>query len=149
MNLDRLKTVFFISLLATLLLSCMPTRPQKPQHPKQLSCIPDKLFRCEPDAKKCMMIPILNDFGVVEIAIDLAGRKLSSYSDNKPLTKSDIDSVQNINGLLYLSGKGYGYDKAYRSWTAIINLEDGRLYSTSITTGAGHIIYGKCYDKSK
>jgi len=117
--------------------------------PQQLMCIPDMLFRCEPGEKRCMTIPIIKDFGAVEIAINFAERKVRSYSGNKMLSEADIDSVQQKNGLIYLSGEGYGYDKAYRAWTAIIDLKNGSLYSTSITTGAGHIIYGKCYDKNE
>ena len=146
MNINRIKTAFFISLLTILLLSCMTTRTQQPQ---QLSCIPNQLFRCEPDEKRCMTIPIIRDFGEVEIAINIADRNVRSYSGNKTLSDANIDSVQNENGLIYLSGKGYGYDKTYRAWTAIIDLENGSLYISSITTGAGHIIYGKCYDKSE
>ncbi|RLA21988.1 MAG: hypothetical protein DRQ62_08655 [Gammaproteobacteria bacterium] len=119
------------------------------QHPQQLVCVPDKLFRCEPDEKKCMTIPIIKDFGEVKIAINFTERKVRSYSGNKTLSDADIDSTENANGLIYLSGKGYGYDKAYRAWTAIIDLEKGSLYSTSITTGAGHIIYGKCHANNK
>ena len=76
-------------------------------------------------------------------------QKVRSYSENQIISETDIDSVKQENGLIYLSGKGYGYDKAYRAWTAIIDLKNGSLYSTSITTGAGHIIYGKCYDKNE
>lgn len=114
------------------------------QQPQQLTCIPDKLFRCEPNEKRCMTIPIIKDFGEVEIVVNFTERKVRSYSGNEILTDTDIDSVKNENGLIYLSGKGYGIDKAFRAWTAIIDLEKGSLYSTSITTGAGYIIYGKC-----
>ena len=96
-----------------------------------------------------MTIPIIRDFGAVEIAINLADRKVRSYSRNKTLSHSDIDSVQHENGLIYLNGKGYGHDNTYRAWTAIIDLKNGSLYSSSITTGAGHITYGKCNDKSE
>jgi len=129
-----------------LLLSCMSTRPEQPQ---QLTCIPEKLFRCEPDEKRCMTIPIIKDLGAIEIIINLAERTVKSYSENTILSDHDIDSVENENGLMYLSGKGYGYDRAYRAWTAIIDMENGSLYSTTITTGAGHVIYGKCYDKNE
>ena len=149
MNINKIINASFICLSALLLSSCMTTRTEQPQQPLQLICIPEKLFRCEPDEKRCMTIPILRDLGAVEIAINITDRKLRSYSGNKTLSHSDIDSVENENGLIYLSGKGYGYDKAYRAWTAIIDLENGSLYSTSITTGAGHVIYGKCYDKSE
>jgi len=132
-----------------LLISCTTMGTRQPQHPQQLVCIPDKLFRCEPDEKRCMTIPIIQDFGSVEIAINFVERKVRSYSENQTISDVDIDSVQQTNGLIYLSGKGYGYDKAYRAWTAIIDLENGSLYSTTITTGAGHIIYGKCYDKNE
>ena len=134
---------------ALLLSSCMTTRTEQPQQPQQLICIPTQLFRCEPDEKRCMTIPIIKDLGAVEIIINLAERTVRSYSDNTIFSDHDIDSVENENGLLYLSGKGYGYDKAYRAWTAIIDMESGSLYSTSITTGAGHVIYGKCHDKKE
>ena len=119
------------------------------QQPQQLTCIPDKLFRCEPEEKKCMTIPIVRELDAVEIAVDFVEHTVVSYSGNKTISSSDIDSIESKNNLVYFSGKGKGIDKAFRSWTAIIDLEDGRLYTTTITTGAGHIIYGKCYDKSK
>ena len=146
MNINRLKTASFISLSAMLLLSCVTTRTQLPQ---QLTCIPTQLFRCEPGEKRCMTIPIIKDFGTVEIVVNFAQRKVRSYSGNKILSDAGIDSVQQKNGLIYLGGKGYGYDKTYRTWTAIIDQENGSLYSTSITTGAGHVIYGKCNVKSE
>ena len=146
---NSIKKTFFISLSTMLLLSCMTTRTEQAQLPQQLTCIPEKLFRCEPDEKRCMTIPIIRDLGAVEIAINITNRKLRSYSGNQTISDSDIDSVENENGLIYLSGKGYGYDKTYRAWTAIIDLENGSLYISSITTGAGHIIYGKCDDKSE
>ena len=149
MNVNRIKPAFFISLSAMLLLSCMTTRTEQPQQPQQLTCIPEKLFRCEPDEKRCMTIPIIKDLGAIEIIINLAERTVKSYSENTILSDHDIDSVENENGLMYLSGKGYGYDRAYRAWTAIIDMENGSLYSTTITTGAGHVIYGKCYDKNE
>ena len=142
----RIKTVFINILPAFLLSSCMTAITQVPQH---LTCIPEQLFRCEPDEKTCMSIPIIKDLGSVEISINLADRKVRSYSRDKTLSHSDIDTIRNENGLIYLNGKGYGYDKTYRAWTAIIDQESGSLYSSSITTGAGHIIYGKCYDKSQ
>ena len=149
MYINSIKKAFFISLSTMLLLSCMTLRTEQAQLPQQLTCIPEKLFRCEPDGKRCMTIPIIRDLGAVEIAINITDRKLRSYSGNQTISYSDIDSVGNENGLIYLSGKGYGYDKTYRAWTAIIDMESGSLYSTSITTGAGHVIYGKCYDKNE
>ena len=142
----RIQTVFIITLPTFFLTSCMYAMTHEPQH---LTCIPEQLFRCEPNEKTCMTIPIIKDLGSVEISINLADRKVRSYSEDKTLTHSDIDSVHKENGLIYLNGKGYGYDKAYRAWTAIIDQKNGRLYISSITTGAGHMIYGKCYDKGK
>ncbi|WP_428353319.1 hypothetical protein [Methyloprofundus sp.] len=92
-----------------------------------------------------MNIPIIRSLGDVQIAINLAQRKVKSYSDSEILTHSDIDSVEEENDLIYLHGKGKGIDNTYRSWNAVIDRGNGHLYSSSITTGAGHIIYGDCY----
>ena len=88
-----------------------------------------------------MTIPIIKTLGTVQIIVDLAAGNVKSLSNNKILTESKIDSVQVVNQLIYLTGKGIGIDKTFRSWNAIINREDGNLYSSSITTGAGHVIY--------
>ncbi|NYT46912.1 MAG: hypothetical protein H0A75_04055 [Candidatus Methanofishera endochildressiae] len=79
------------------------------------TCIPTKLFRCEPDEQSCMTIPIISSLGDVKIAINLAERKVKSYSDRQLLTYSAIDSVEEENGLIFLTGKGHGVDNAYRA----------------------------------
>ncbi len=114
--------------------------------PEQFTCTPTKLFRCEPEEKSCMTIPILSSLGKVQITIDLTNLNVRSFSEEKTLSESDIDSVQEENGLIYLNGKGYGFDKAYRAWNAIIDRKNGNLYVSTITTGAGHITYGECYE---
>ena len=96
-----------------------------------------------------MTIPIISSLGDVKIAINLTERKVKSYSDRQLLTYSAIDSVEEENGLIYLTGKGHGVDNAYRAWNAVIDPDNGHLYSSSITTGAGHIIYGECYENQK
>ena len=141
MNINIIKTLCIVPLTSLLLVSCATLSKQSPQ---QLTCIPDQLFRCEPDEKKCLTIPIVKALGNTKIVIDLAGREVRSYADDKLLSHSDISSIEYENDLIYLAGKGYGYDKAHRVWNAIVDLQSGRLYSTSITTGAGHVIYGQC-----
>jgi hypothetical protein len=113
------------------------------------TCIPTQLFRCEPGEPSCMTIPIIKTLGVVQINIDIPAAKVKSIAEGKVLTESGIDSVQIENHLIYLNGKGVGYDKTYRSWNAIINRKDGNLYSSSVTTGAGHVIYGECHENSQ
>ena len=114
--------------------------------PEQFTCIPTKLFRCEPEERSCMTIPILSSLGNVQISIDLENHKTLSFSEEKTLSKSDIDSVVEENGLIYLNGRGHGVDKTYRAWNAIIDRKSGHLYVSSITTGAGHVTYGECYE---
>lgn len=133
----------FLAFLAANLSGCAmdPVRKQE-----QFTCTPTKLFRCEPEERSCMTIPIISSLGNVQITIDLANRKTRSFSEEKTLTSSDIDTVKEEDGLIYFDGKGYGFDKTYRAWTAIIDRSDGGLYVSSITTGAGHVTYGKCYE---
>lgn len=116
---------------------------------EQFTCIPTKLFRCEPEEKSCMTIPIIDSLGNVKISIDLEHLKTRSFSEEKTLSKSDIDSVQEENDLIYLNGKGRGFDKAYRAWNAIIDRKSGHIYVSSITTGAGHFTYGECYEDNQ
>ncbi len=141
-----IKTLQLITLpLAALLANLSGCAMESKRQVEHFTCIPTQLFRCEPGEQSCMNIPIISSLGDVKIVINLADRKVKSYSDTEILTYSDIDSVQEENGLIYLNGKGYGVDDAYRAWNAIIDQKNSRLYSTSITTGAGHITYGECY----
>ena len=144
----------YIILLTAILLSNLPgcsiPKQQKSVSPHEnmiFTCTPTQLFRCEPKETSCMTIPIIKTLGTVQIIVDLAAGNVKSLSNNKILTESKIDSVQVVNQLIYLTGKGIGIDKTFRSWNAIINREDGNLYSSSITTGAGHVIYGECHEQ--
>lgn len=94
-----------------------------------------------------MTIPIIETHGRVQIIVDLTADYVKSVSNNKVLSASEVDSVHVINQLVYLTGKGIGFDNTYRAWNAIINRQDGKLYSSSITTGAGHITYGECHEQ--
>ncbi|NOQ63509.1 MAG: hypothetical protein GQ582_03240 [Methyloprofundus sp.] len=147
MNINIIKMLCVIPLTSLLLVSCATL--SKPASPQQLTCLPEQLFRCEPDEQKCLTIPIVKELGNTKIVIDLAEREVKSYTDDKLLSHSNISSIEYENDLIYLAGKGYGYDKALRVWNAIVDLQSGRLYSTSITTGAGHVIYGKCDAKTE
>ena len=145
MKTQQLRSSLIILPLATALANlsgCAIESTRKPQH---YTCIPTKLFRCEPDEQSCMTIPIIRALGDVKISINLAERKVKSYSDEDILSFSDIDLVQEEGDLIYLHGKGRGIDNTYRSWNAVIDLNNGQLYSSSITTGAGHITYGECH----
>ncbi len=136
-------TLPFQVFLAANLSGCAMESVRKPE---LFTCTPTKLFRCEPEEKSCMTIPIIDSFGNVQISIDLANLKARSFSEEKTLSRSDIDTVQEENGLIYLNGKGLGVDKTYRAWNAIIDRKSGNLYVSSITTGAGHVTYGECYE---
>ena len=148
----RIRKYYLILLLALLLLtlSACTTQPQKqktnPQKNLIYSCTPTQLFRCEPKETSCLNIPIHRTHGAIQIIIDLPAAYVKSVSGNKVLTESNIDSVQIEGQLIYLHGKGIGYDKAFRSWNAIIDRQNGELYSSSVTTGAGHITYGECHE---
>ena len=142
LKLRTLCSTLSLVMLLAILSGCAMESRHKPEH---FTCIPTQLFRCEPGEQSCMNIPIIRSLGDVKIVINLADRKIKSYSDKEILTYSDIDSIQEEKGLIYFNGKGYGVDDTYRAWNAVIDRKTGRLYSTSITTGAGHIIYGECY----
>ena len=147
-----LKKSYIIILIVIMLSSlsgCSISKQQKSvsQHENMIfTCTPTQLFRCEPKETSCMTIPIVKTLGTVQIIVDLAAGNVKSLANKKVLTESTIDSVQVVKQLVYLSGKGIGFDKTYRSWHAIINRQDGSLYSSSITTGAGHVIYGECHE---
>lgn len=148
----RIRKTYIFLLLALLLLtlSACTTQPQKQKTNLQenliYSCTPTQLFRCEPNETSCLTIPIHSTHGTIQIIVDLPAAHVKSVSQNKILTESDIDSVQIVDQLIYLHGKGIGYDKAFRSWNAIINRQNGQLYSSSVTTGAGHVTYGECHE---
>lgn len=142
MNKSRTSALFMLLPLA--MVSGCSTNAK--QIPDQLTCIPTKLFRCEPDERSCMTIPIDSSFGSVQIDVNLEEKRVKSFSKEKILSQSEIFSVEEENGLIYLNGRGRGFDKALRSWNAVINRNNGRLYSSSITTGAGHVTYGECYE---
>lgn len=142
----RVKTLFLTPSLVVLLVNLSGCATGSKQIPGYFTCIPTMLFRCEPEEQKCMTIPIISSLGSVQIVVNLADRKVRSYSEEKILSHSDIDSVEEENGLIYLNGKGRGIDNTYRAWNAIIDRNNGRLYSSSITTGAGHVTYGECYE---
>ena len=145
MKILKLRTFYRILSMAALLAILSGCATQFKGTPEHYTCIPTQLFRCEPDEQSCMTIPIISALGDVKIVINLAERNVKSYSDGEILTYSAVDSVQEENGLVYLHGKGRGIDNTYRAWSAVIDRNNGRLYSTSITTGAGHVIYGECY----
>lgn len=111
------------------------------------TCTPTQLFRCEPEENACMTIPLMSTRGEIQIIIDLGTADARSVAGNKIISEAQIDSVQFVNQLLYLTGKGIGIDNSYRTWNAVINRQDGKLYSSSITTGAGHVIYGECHEQ--
>lgn len=140
---------YLIPLLSILLANLSGCSMLKPRENIVFTCTPTQLFRCEPDAKSCMTIPVIKTLGAVQITLDLAIAKVTSSSNGKQLSTADINSVQIDKQLVYLQGKGIGYDKAYRSWNAIINRENGKLYSASITTGVGHVIYGECHEHTQ
>jgi len=147
MNINMIQTLCILPLTSLLLVSCATL--SNPPSPQQLTCLPEQLFRCEPGKHECLTIPIVKELGNTKILIDLAGREVRSYADDKLLSHSNISSIEYENDLIYLTGKGYGYDKALRIWSAIVDLQSGRFYSTSITTGAGHVIYGQCDAKTE
>lgn len=146
MKIMRVKTLFIIPSLVVMLANLSGCAMGSKQIPEYLTCIPTKLFRCEPEEHTCMTIPIISSLGAVKIAVNLADRKVRSFSEEKIISHSDIDSVEEENGLIYLNGKGHGFDNTFRAWNAIIDRNNGNLYSSSITTGAGHVIYGECYE---
>lgn len=150
MKKSKIRKYYLIPLLLGILLAYLPgCSLLKPRENTVFTCTPTQLFRCEPGAKSCMTIPIIKTLGAVQITLDLAKAKVTSSSNGKQLSEADISSVQIDNQRVYLQGKGVGYDKAYRSWNAIINREDGKLYSASITTGVGHVIYGECHEHTQ
>lgn len=93
-----------------------------------------------------MTIPIEHSFGSVQIDVNLVENRVKSLSEEKILSESEIFSAEKDHDLIYLNGRGRGFDNTIRSWNAVINRNNGQLYSSSITTGAGHVIYGKCYE---
>ena len=142
----RIRKSYLIVFLAILLTSLAGCATISQRESMVFTCTPTQLFRCEPGEQSCMTIPIIGTFGSVEIIIDLPAANVKSVAGGKVLSESGIDFVQVENQLVYLNGKGLGYDKTYRSWNAIINRQDGKLYSSSVTTGAGHVIYGECHE---
>ena len=142
----RVRAFFIIPSLVVLLAALSGCATGSKQIPEHFTCIPTKLFRCEPDEQTCMTIPIISSLGAVQISVNLADRKVRSFSEERILSKSDIDSVEEENGLIYFNGKGQGVDNTYRAWNAIIDRNNGSLYSSSITAGAGHVTYGECYE---
>jgi hypothetical protein len=149
MNKLRIKKSSLLLFIAIIMASITGCSTLNKRENIVFACIPTQLFRCEPGKQSCMTIPIIKTLGVVQIIIDISAAKAMSIAEGKVLTESDIDSVQIENHLIYLNGKGIGYDKTYRSWNAIINRKDGNLYSSSVTTGAGHVIYGECHENSQ
>lgn len=93
-----------------------------------------------------MTIPVAQTFGSVAITVDLSKKKIRSFSQKTLLSELDIESIQSVKQLIYLKGKGIGFDDNFRLWSTIINRENNQFYSSSITTEAGYITYGKCHE---
>jgi len=146
-----LKKIHYILLIVILLSGCSTSNQQMDSHQYKnlvFSCMPTQLFRCEPNQSACMTIPIAQTFDSVAITVDLSEKKIRSFSKNTLLSELTIESIQSAKQLIYLNGKGIGFDDDFRVWSTIINRVNKQFYSSSITTEAGYITYGECHESN-